>query len=89
LEFTFRARSKTWPTSGIWTQRQKPARTGGSKIASGIGASLIIEQGQDKSFAINSSGRSGGLGLFWNNEIKIEVLPYSQYHLDAIVSEQG
>jgi hypothetical protein len=27
--------------------------------------------------------------LFWNNEIKIEVLPYSQYHLDVIVSEQG
>jgi hypothetical protein len=45
--------------------------------------------GYDKSFAISSSGRSGGLGLFWNNEIKIEVLPYSQYHLDVIVSEQG
>jgi hypothetical protein len=24
--------------------------------------------------------------FFWNNEINIEILPYSQYHLDAIVS---
>jgi hypothetical protein len=45
--------------------------------------------GFDKCFAISSSGRSGGLGLFWNKEIKIEVLPYSQYHLDTIVTEEG
>jgi hypothetical protein len=44
--------------------------------------------GFDKSFAVSSSGRSGGLGLFWNKEIKIEILPYSQYHLDAVVTEQ-
>ena len=31
----------------------------------------------DKSFAVSSSGRSGGLGLFWNNETNIDVLPYS------------
>jgi hypothetical protein len=31
-------------------------------------------------------GRSGGLGIFWNNEIKIELLPYSQYHIDAVVT---
>jgi len=33
--------------------------------------------GFDNSFAISSSGRSGGLGIFWNNEIKLEFLPYS------------
>jgi hypothetical protein len=43
----------------------------------------------DKAFAISSSGRSGGLGVFWNNEMKIDILPYSQYHLDAVVMEQG
>jgi exonuclease III len=37
-------------------------------------------------FAVKSSGRSGSLGIFWNSEIKIEILPYSQYHIDAIVS---
>jgi hypothetical protein len=45
--------------------------------------------GFDNSFAVSSSGHSGGLGLFWNNEIKNEVLPYSQYHIDIIVYEQG
>ena len=29
--------------------------------------------GFDKCFAVSSSGRSGGLALFWNKEIKIEV----------------
>ena len=45
--------------------------------------------GFDNSFAVSSSGRSGGLGIFWNNDIKIEILPYSQYHIDAIVTEEG
>jgi len=31
----------------------------------------------DNSFAVSSSGRSGGLGIFWNNEIKLDLLPYS------------
>ena len=42
--------------------------------------------GYDRSFAVSSDGRSGGLGFFWNNDINIEILPYSQYHIDAIVS---
>jgi exonuclease III len=42
--------------------------------------------GYDRSFAISSSGRSGGIGIFWNNDLRIEILPYSQYTLDAIVS---
>jgi hypothetical protein len=50
---------------------------------------LSVSLGFDNCFAISSSGRSGGLGLFWNKEIKIEVLPYSQYHLDVIVTEEG
>jgi hypothetical protein len=40
-------------------------------------------------FAVSSSGRSGGLGIFWNNEIKIDILRYSQYHINSIVSENG
>jgi exonuclease III len=42
--------------------------------------------GYDRSFAISSSGRSGGIGIFWNNDLRIEILPYSQCTLDAIVS---
>ena len=41
----------------------------------------------NKSFAVSSSGRSGGLGIFWNEEIKLEVLGYSKYHIDALVGE--
>ena len=39
--------------------------------------------------AVSSSGRSGGLGIFWNNGIKIEILPYSQYHINTIITEAG
>ena len=35
--------------------------------------------------AINSSGRSGGIGIFWKDEIKVEVIGFSQYHVDVIV----
>jgi exonuclease III len=43
--------------------------------------------GYDNAFAVSSSDRSGGLGIYWNNEIKVDILPYSQYHIDAIVTE--
>jgi hypothetical protein len=43
--------------------------------------------GFDHDFVVSSAGRNGGLGVFWNNEIKLEILPYSQYHIDAIVIE--
>jgi len=43
--------------------------------------------GFDNAFAVSSSGRSGGLGIFWNNAIKMEILPYSQYHIGVTVTE--
>jgi hypothetical protein len=43
--------------------------------------------GYDNGFAVSSTGRSGGLGVFWNNEIKVEILPYSRYHIDARITE--
>ena len=51
--------------------------------------SLKSTLGFDNAFAVSSSGRSGGLGIFWNNKIKVEILPYSQYHIDAVVTESG
>jgi hypothetical protein len=33
--------------------------------------------GFDHSFAISSTGRSGGLGIFFNNDVRVELLPYS------------
>jgi hypothetical protein len=42
--------------------------------------------GFDNSFAVSSTGRSRGLGIFWNNDINVSFLPYSQYHIDAIIT---
>jgi hypothetical protein len=39
---------------------------------------LARQLGYDHSFAVSSSGRSGGLAMFWNNEIKLEILPWMQ-----------
>ena len=45
--------------------------------------------GYDNSFAVNSSGRSGGLAMYWNDEINIEILGYSRYHIDDKISMIG
>jgi exonuclease III len=50
---------------------------------------LMSTLGFDNAFAVSSSGRSGGLGIFWNNNTRVESLPYSQYHIDTIVTESG
>lgn len=33
--------------------------------------------------------RSGGLGIYWNNTTSVNLLPYWEYHIDAIISESG
>jgi exonuclease III len=51
--------------------------------------SLKSTLGFDNYFAVSSSGRSGGLGIYWNNKTRVELLPYSQYHIDAVITEHG
>ena len=46
---------------------------------------LVGTLGFDKSFAVSSSGRSGGIGLFWKDEIKVEVIDYFEYHIDVTI----
>ncbi|XP_073357859.1 uncharacterized protein [Aegilops tauschii subsp. strangulata] len=58
-----------------------------TKIEGSRVENLIGSLGYNKSFAVRSSGRSGGLGIFWNEEIKLEVVGYSEYHIDVIVDE--
>ena len=48
---------------------------------------LVESLGYNKSFAVNSSGRSGGLGIFWKDEIKVEVIGYSKYHIDVLIDD--
>jgi hypothetical protein len=38
---------------------------------------LASTLGYDNACAVSSTSCSGGLGIFWNNEIKIDILPYS------------
>jgi exonuclease III len=38
---------------------------------------------------VASQGKSGGLALLWTREIDVEIRPYSQYHMDAIIREDG
>jgi exonuclease III len=47
--------------------------------------SLAGTQGYDNVFAVSSTGRIGGVAVLWNNEIKLDILPYSQWHTDAVV----
>ena len=45
--------------------------------------------GYDNAYAIDSQGRRGGIGIFWNNTINVEILGDSVYHIDAKVVEEG
>lgn len=45
--------------------------------------------GFGKAYALGSSGRTGSLVLFCNNNINIEILGYSEYDIDAKVSTAG
>lgn len=44
--------------------------------------------GFDFACAVSTNGRSGGLGFFWNIKTRVEILPYSQYHIDTIITEE-
>ena len=48
--------------------------------------SLAGTLGFSHAYAVSSSGHSGGLGLFWNDGIKLDVFGYSEYHVDAKVA---
>lgn len=39
--------------------------------------------------AVNCNGRSGGLTLWWRGEIEVEFKPFSQYHMDIYIHEDG
>jgi hypothetical protein len=45
--------------------------------------------GFDASYAVSSSGRSGGLGLFWKNDVTVTIQKFSNYHIDTIIKEDG
>jgi exonuclease III len=48
-----------------------------TQISSSRVEALARTFGFDHSFAVSSDGRRGGLGIFWNNNLKIDILGYS------------
>ncbi|XP_073360443.1 uncharacterized protein [Aegilops tauschii subsp. strangulata] len=50
---------------------------------------LVGRLGFDSSFGVGSSGRSGGLCLYWKNNVNVEIKTFSQYHIDSVVTEPG
>jgi len=48
---------------------------------------LRFSLGFDFSFGVSSSGRSGGICIFWKNSLDISIKNFSQYHVDAWVKE--
>ncbi|XP_074356664.1 uncharacterized protein LOC141696420 [Apium graveolens] len=45
---------------------------------------MRVKLGYAQYFAVNCIGRSGGLGVFWKNNVRCEISNYSQNHVDVI-----
>ena len=60
-----------------------------TQIAGARVEALASTLGYENSYAISSQGRSGGIGIFWNNSSNIEILGDSCYHIDAKVQVEG
>ena len=48
---------------------------------------VFVFLGFDFSFGVGSSGRSGGICIFWKNSVDVEIKNFSEYHVDAWVLE--
>ena len=42
--------------------------------------------GFDNSFGVSSDGLSGGLVLFWNNDVSVDLKSFYKSHIDAMVT---
>lgn len=41
--------------------------------------------GFDNCFAVSREGMGGGLAMLWNEDLELEIISYSNHHIDAIV----
>ena len=41
------------------------------------------------SFAVDSEGLSGGIGLFWSNDVHVQLKNYSANHIDVLVRDSS
>ena len=40
-------------------------------------------------FGVSSNGRSGGLAMFWREDINLSLVSFSKNHVDMLVDEEG
>lgn len=45
--------------------------------------------GYDNAHRVGSSGRSGGLCMYWKLPLELEMRNFSKYHIDMTVKEAG
>ena len=50
---------------------------------------LAFSFGFSRCYTVGSNGRSGGLALYWKDDLSLELIHYSQYHIDMIVKKNG
>lgn len=48
-------------------------------------SNIRFRLGLNNSFVIDGVGKGGGLALFWDDSIKIDILSYGLHHIDTII----
>jgi hypothetical protein len=49
-------------------------------------SNLRFRLGLNNSFVVDGVGKGGGLALFWDDSINIDLLSYGLHHIDTMVS---
>ena len=78
--YTLRDHVRRWTPYLVFLVETKVKQNRMEKIKFSLGFS--------NGLIVPSRGRSGGLALLWSTEVNLEIKSYSQYHIDAIVTEQ-
>jgi hypothetical protein len=48
-------------------------------------SNLRFRIGLNKSFVVDGQGKGGGLGLFWDDSISINILSYNMHYIDTLI----
>ena len=43
----------------------------------------------EKCFIVECVGKESGLGILWMEEVKVEIISFSRYHIDVRVGKNG
>ncbi|KAL9422716.1 hypothetical protein AB3S75_034905 [Citrus x aurantiifolia] len=56
-----------------------------TKMKSGQMTNMSKGLGYDSCFNVRRNGLGGGLALLWNNEVDVNIISYSNHHIDAVI----